>query len=141
MILNENLSFAKGSGLKDVMKKRKLGSNGTVVSAIGIGAMSFSDFYGPTNTEKSHAILSKALDLGIDHIDTANVYGSGLSEKRIGSFLKDQGAGKNGLFKIATKAGIARADDGYRYFDNSPEHLRSELDLSLIHISEPTRLQ
>ena len=113
------------------MKKRKLGSNGTVVSAIGIGAMSFSDFYGPTNTEKSHAILSKALDLGIDHIDTANVYGSGLSEKRIGSFLKDQGAGKNGLFKIATKAGIARGDDGYRYFDNSPEHLRSELDKSL----------
>ena len=116
------------------MKKRKLGGNGTLVSAIGIGAMSFSDFYGPTNTEKSHAILSKALDLGIDHIDTANVYGSGLSEKRIGSFLKDQGAGKNGLFKIATKAGIARSDDGHRYFDNSPEHLRSELDKSLTRL-------
>jgi len=116
------------------MKKRKLGGAGTVVSAIGIGAMSFSDFYGPTNTEKSHAILSKALDLGIDHIDTANVYGSGLSEERIGSFLKGQRSGKHDLFKISTKAGIARGDDGHRYFDNSPEHLRSELDKSLTRL-------
>lgn len=113
------------------MKKRTLGSAGTAVSAIGIGAMSFSDFYGPTDTKKSHAILQKALDLGIDHIDTANVYGQGVSEERIGSFLKDQGAGKDGLFKIATKAGIARGDDGRRFFDNSPEHLRSELDASM----------
>ncbi len=113
------------------MKTRRLGNAGPAVSAIGIGAMSFSDFYGPTDTKKSHAILHKALDLGIDHIDTANVYGQGLSEERIGSFLKDQGARKNDLFKIATKAGISRGDDGRRQFDNSPEHLRSELDKSL----------
>lgn len=76
------------------MKKRNLGNVRTAVSAIGIGAMSFSDFYGPTDTEKSHAILCRALDLGIDHIDTANVYGAGLSEERIGLFLKDQGSKK-----------------------------------------------
>ena len=52
------------------MENRKLGRE-TMVSAIGIGAMSFSDFYGPTDTDKSHAILSEALDLGIDHIDVA----------------------------------------------------------------------
>lgn len=113
------------------MKKRNLGNARTAVSAIGIGAMSFSDFYGSTDTEKSHAILCRALDLGIDHIDTANVYGAGLSEERIGLFLKDQSIKKNDLFKIATKAGIRRDDDGRRHFDNSPDHLRSELDKSL----------
>ncbi len=113
------------------MQKRNLGNTGTTVSAVGIGGMSFCDFYGPTNTEKSHAILRKALDLGIDHIDTSNVYGTGVSEERIGLFLKDQGAGKNDLFKIATKAGIRRGDDGRNHFDNSSDHLRSELDKSL----------
>ena len=113
------------------MKKRNLGNTGTTVSAVGIGAMSFSDFYGPTDTKKSHAILRKALDLGIDHIDTSNVYGAGVSEERIGSFLKDQGFRKNDVFKIATKAGIKRGDDGRNCFDNSSDHLRSELDKSL----------
>jgi len=56
--------------------------------------LSFSDFYGPTDTEKSHAILATALDLGIDHIDTSNVYGLGASEERIGSFLAKQGQQK-----------------------------------------------
>ena len=113
------------------MQKRKLGNTGTLVSAVGIGAMSFSDFYGPTDTEKSHAILSRALELGIDHLDTANVYGAGVSEERIGLFLKAQGARKNDLFKIATKAGIKVGNDGLNYFDNSPDHLKSELESSL----------
>ncbi len=113
------------------MHKRKLGTTGTTVSAIGIGAMSFSNFYGPTDTEQSHAILAMALDLGIDHIDTANVYGNGASEERIGSFLKAQGPGRHDLFKIATKAAIRRSDDGQAIFDNSPKHLSAELDKSL----------
>ena len=113
------------------MKKRNLGNIGTTVSAVGIGGMSFSDFYGPTDTEKSFAILRKALDLGIDHIDTANVYGQGVSEERIGSFLKKQGAKRNDFFKIATKASIARDKDGRRHFDNSFSHLQAELDKSL----------
>lgn len=113
------------------MKKRLLGTLATEVSAIGIGGMSFSDFYGPTDTKKSHAILRAALDLGIDHIDTANVYGGGVSEERIGSFLEKQGPGRHALFKIATKAGIRRDSDGRRYFDNSSEHLAAELEKSL----------
>jgi len=113
------------------MEKRKLGSGGAVVSAIGIGALSFTEFYGPTDTEKSHAILSSALDLGIDHLDTSNVYGAGLSEERIGSFLAKQGAGRNSLFKIATKAGIRRGKDGANFFDNSKDYLTGELDKSL----------
>ncbi|MGB0749235.1 MAG: aldo/keto reductase [Magnetospiraceae bacterium] len=101
------------------------------VSAVGIGAMSFSNFYGPVDTEQSHAILAKALDLGIDNIDTANVYGMGTSEDRIGSFLAQQGKQKEGLFKIATKAAITRTPEGKRVFDNSKEHLTAELDKSL----------
>ena len=113
------------------MKKRSLGNIGTSVSAVGIGAMSFSDFYGPSDTEKSHAVLRKALDLGIDHIDTSNVYGQGVSEERIGSFLKDLSGNKHDYFKIATKASIRRDQEGRRYFDNSFSYLQSELDKSL----------
>ena len=113
------------------LEKRSLGNNGTSVSAIGIGAMSFSNFYGPTDTEKSHAILKTALDQGIDHLDTSNVYGNGVSEERIGSFLKQQGKQATSFFTIATKAGICQDKDGKMFFDNSPEHLAEELDGSL----------
>jgi aryl-alcohol dehydrogenase-like predicted oxidoreductase len=112
------------------MQKRQLGHDGLQVSAIGIGAMSFSDFYGPTTKENSFNILRTALELGIDHIDTANVYGQGLSEQVIGEFL----AGHKGPspFAVATKAAITRdADTGARKFDNSREHLEAELDGSL----------
>lgn len=113
------------------MQKRILGPGGPQVSAVGIGAMSFSNFYGPTNETESHAVLTAALDLGIDHIDTANVYGMGISEQAIGSFLARQGKAKDGLFRIATKASIKRDAEGRRSFDNSPAHLEAELDASL----------
>ena len=113
------------------MKYRKLGTLGTEVSAVGIGAMSFVDFYGPTDTDASHAILTKALDLGINQLDTSNVYGLGLSEERIGSFLAKQRKQADEMFKIATKAGITKDADGNRCFDNSAAHLSSELDKSL----------
>ena len=70
------------------MEKRKLGANGPEVSAVGYGAMSFSDMYGPTNETQSHAILNTCRDLGVTQIDTANVYGVGKSETAIGSYLK-----------------------------------------------------
>lgn len=114
------------------MQKRILGPGGPRVSAVGIGAMSFTDFYGPTTEEASHAVLTAALDFGIDHIDTANVYGMGLSEKVIGSFLAKQGKAKEGLFRIATKASIKRdPETGERSFDNSAAHIEAELDASL----------
>ena len=59
------------------MKTRQLGMHGPHVSAIGVGALSFSDFYGLAKDEGSHKILSSALDLDINHIDTSNVYGNG----------------------------------------------------------------
>jgi len=114
------------------MEKRKLGKYGVEVSPIGIGAMSFSNFYGPTNEEESHKILVEALNQGISHIDTANVYGAGASEAAIGSFLAKQGSKRNDLFSIATKVGIkGNIQTGKTEFDNSPNYLKKELDDSL----------
>ena len=116
------------------MEKRNLGNIGTKVGALGIGAMSFSDFYGPTNTQESHAILKLALDNGVDHIDTAKVYGMGLSEERIGQFLNTLSPKDQQFFKLATKGGIDRKnfdDKGTVVFDNSKEFLTEELDNSL----------
>ena len=113
------------------MQKRLLGQAKTPVSAMGYGAMSFSDFYGATDDEKSYAILDRCLDLGITHIDTSNVYGLGMSETRIGAYLAKQGKQAQDFFTIATKAGIASKPDGTRYFDNGMAHLESELDKSL----------
>jgi len=110
------------------MKMRKIG--GVDVSAMGYGAMSFSDFYGPTNEARSHAILDAALDAGLTHIDTSNVYGMGRSETFIASYFAANAAARD-RFHIATKAGIARSPEGVRYYDNSLEHLESELDKSL----------
>ncbi len=111
------------------MKKRKLGRDGPDVSVLGIGAMSFAGVYGDATVEESHAILDAAIDAGVTHIDTSNVYGMGRSEEIIGSFL----AGRKGEtpFLLATKAGISRDPETGRNFDNSAEHIQSELDKSL----------
>ena len=69
------------------MKQVRIGQDGPLVSALGYGAMSFTDFYGPATEEGSHAILDACVDLGIDHVDTSNVYGQGRSENWIGSWL------------------------------------------------------
>ena len=113
------------------MKQTTLGQLKTPISVLGYGAMSFCDFYGPTDEEKSHAILRRCLDLGINHLDTSNAYGAGTSESRIGSFLAKQGSQAQDLFAIATKAAITAKPDGTRYFDNSFAHLEAELDKSL----------
>ncbi len=110
------------------MKKRSLGHGGPMVSEIGLGCWSFGGAYGPTNESTSHETLATALDLGVDFLDTANVYGNGVSERFIGSFIRNH----PNQFKIATKAGIYRdPDTQVRGFNNTPEHLRSELEKSL----------
>lgn len=112
------------------MEKRRLGANGPEIGAIGYGAMSFSDMYGATTEKESHAILDVCRDLGVTHLDTANIYGMGKSETAIGTYLKANPSARDG-FIIATKATITRDADGNRIFDNSAEHLEAELDKSL----------
>ena len=116
--------------VENILIKRNLGNNGTKVFPIGLGGMSFSDAYGVTNTDETHKVLTSALDLGIDHIDTSDIYGLGISEERIGIFLSRNKKYKD-YFKIATKGGIDRNQNGSSSFNNSKKYLEKSLDNSL----------
>ena len=109
------------------MTLRQLGQNGPKVNALGYGAMSFTDFYGPADDQNSAKVLDACLEMGITHIDTANVYGMGRSENVIGEWLKARGGPCP--FTIATKVGITR--DPEHRFNNSKEHMTQSLDESL----------
>ena len=110
------------------MKKRRLLQSGKLVSEIGLGCMSFAGFYGPTDEKEAHNTLNTALDFGIDFLDTANIYGMGVSETMIGNYIKNNG----NPFVIATKASISRdPETNERTFDNSSQHLETELNKSL----------
>ncbi|GAA4217700.1 aryl-alcohol dehydrogenase-like predicted oxidoreductase [Sagittula marina] len=114
------------------MLKRKLGADGPEVSALGLGGMSFSNFYGPVSEAEAHAVLDAAVEAGVNHVDTSNIYGMGRSEEVIGSWLAKRGG--DNPFRIATKAGITTDANGQRAYDNTFEHLASELDGSLARL-------
>ena len=107
------------------MQQRRLGKDGPMVGAVGLGCMSFAGVYGSADMAEAHGTLAKALELGVTHLDTALIYGNGLSEEMIGAFIKDH----RGRFTIATKAGIVTQPK--RRFDNSPDYLRESLEGSL----------
>ncbi len=111
------------------MQRRGFGRHGTV-SAVGFGCMSFGGFYGPTSESETMRALARALELGVDFWDTANVYGEGVSETMIGKFLAEDILRRSRI-TLATKFGIRRDPDGRRVFDNSPEHIRASLEGSL----------
>lgn len=113
------------------MKKRKLRQDGKLVSEVGLGCMSFAGFYGATSEEEAHRTLAAALELGVDFLDTSNVYGMGVSETMIGTFIK----GDAERFAIATKGAICRdPETGKRSFNNKEDHLRGELEKSLTRL-------
>jgi aryl-alcohol dehydrogenase-like predicted oxidoreductase len=105
------------------MKRQPLGDGGPSISVIGLGCMSFGGIFGPTDEAESFACLDAAAAAGVNFLDTANIYGMGVSETVIGRWL----ASRRADMVIATKAGITRD----RGFDNSEAHLRSELEASL----------
>lgn len=109
------------------MEQRQLGQNGPLVGAVGYGAMSFSDFYGPAQDDSSLKLLDLCLELGITHLDTSNVYGSGRSERVIGEWLRQKGG--ECPFFVATKGGIS--GDDTRRFNNDPAYLETCLNDSL----------
>ncbi len=110
------------------MQHRPLGRSGLSVSALGLGCMGMSEFYGERNDAESLATLEAALDLGIDFLDTADTYGHGHNEELVGKFLK----GRRDKVTLATKFGIVRKPNTYeRRVDNSPVYIRSACDASL----------
>jgi aryl-alcohol dehydrogenase-like predicted oxidoreductase len=108
------------------MKYTRLGQNGPEVSRIALGCMSFGGFYGPTDRDETFACLDAARDAGINFLDTAEIYGLGVSETLIGEYQRETGHS----FHIATKGGIviggARGEN-----NNSEPHLRAALEGSL----------
>jgi aryl-alcohol dehydrogenase-like predicted oxidoreductase len=107
------------------MEKRKLGP--LEVSAIGLGCMGMSEFYGPRDDAESIATLHRALDLGLTLLDTADVYGPHTNEELVGRAIRD----RRHQVVLATKCGILRSPTGIRGIDGSPEYIRSACDASL----------
>jgi len=109
------------------MKTRKLGSQGLVVTELGLGCMGMSQFYGPRDDAESTATLERAIELGLDFFDTADVYGTGHNEELVGKVLRKH----RNLVIIATKFGNQVLPDGTRAINGRPEYVRSACDASL----------
>ena len=111
------------------MKRRRFGANGEV-SAVGLGCMSFGGFYGSTTEADSLRTLARALEIGVDFWDTADVYGEGVSEATIGRFLAEDRS-RRARVTLATKFAIRQTPEGKREFDNSAPYMRAALEASL----------
>lgn len=110
------------------MKTRTLGKNGPVVSVIGLGCMGMSEFYGARDDQESVATLHRALDLGVNFLDTADVYGCGENERLVGRAIRDRRAE---VF-LATKFGNVRDAQGkFLGVNGRPDYVRACCDASL----------
>lgn len=114
------------------MKYRQLGASGLKTSAIGLGCMGMSEFYGQTDDADSMRTLARALALGVTHFDSADTYGLGHNERLLGRFLAEGGNTRREQVVLATKFGIVRAAGQYeRRIDNSPTYIRQACEASL----------
>ncbi|WP_349260551.1 aldo/keto reductase [Longimicrobium sp.] len=111
------------------MEMRKLGAQGLEVSAEGLGCMGMSEFYGPGDEAESTATIHRALDLGVNFLDTADMYGPHTNEELVGRAIR----GRRGEVVLATKFGVVRdpANRGIRGISGRPEYVRQACDGSL----------
>src|SRR5947209_18181510 len=114
---------AKLSVQENFMQQRQLGRNGPLVSAMGLGCMGMSEFYGPGDDAESTATIHRAIELGVTFFDTADVYGPFKNEELVGRAIK----GKREKLTIATKFGIVRdpADPKARGVNGQPGDRKS----------------
>ncbi len=113
------------------MEQRALGNQGLTVSAIGLGCMGMSEFYGPTDENESIATIQRALDAGVTFLDTADVYGPFKNERLVGKALR----GRRDQVVLATKFGNQRGEDGsWIGVNGRPEYVRSSCDASLARL-------
>ncbi|GAA3190929.1 aldo/keto reductase [Dactylosporangium siamense] len=113
------------------MRQRTLGTLTT--SALGLGCMGMSEFYGPGDDAESVATIHRALDLGVTFLDTADMYGPFTNEQLVGRALAQLGAGRRDEVTLATKFGIQR-DGGTRSINGHPDYVRAALDASLARL-------
>src|SRR6478735_9189182 len=118
------------------MQQRALGRIGLTVSAMGLGCMGMSDFYGNDREEAtSIATIHRAIDLGVTFLDTADVYGPFTNERLVGRAIAD----RRSQVVVATKFGNVRADDGkFLGQDGSPEYVKKACDASLQRLGVDT---
>jgi len=110
------------------MKTRKLGRQGLEVSALGLGCMGMSDFYGGRDEAESVATINRALDLGVTFLDTADMYGVGANEELVGRVVRE----RRDWIIVATKFGNVRGPDGsFKGVNGRPDYVRAACDASL----------